>query len=758
MIDEQSVSDPRVGEPLPAVDIVAVDDAVPVVRAKDDVVVLAGSGDGVVDAAAAGLLDGSELIRYTGSLTGDEAAGASQVIVTDSNRDRAHHWRGSQDVVGFTEDDDPDSPDVLREDPADERLPVFGDEGAAPTVAVQVGPVRARATAYGEPFAYRPEDRPYMAVDGDASTAWRVADRADPIGEMIRLDIDEPIDHLTLQQPAGSAAVRHVGTVSVAVDDRPPISVELDASSFEPGGQRVDIEPTSGPSTVTITIESVVVPDLTLGPALAAVGFAEIGTGLEPTVEVVRPPADAVDAIAAAGDAPVSFVLTRLRTRPSDRWRSDPEPAMVREIELPSARSFVPAITVRLDQRAADAVLAQLLGIEGPVATSRLTGVATAAGWHVADGDPATSWITPFSGAVGSALTFRADAPFDSFELVQPSGDHSPITGVRVSGLDAVVPAPDGEGRSTVTLPSPVAAGDVTLEITSIEPRITLDRRYAEPVVLPAAIAELSVGRSSHGARTRSIPGAATTSWRSTASPCRSPCGRPSPNWWPAIPSTPSPAAARRRLDLGAGTHRLTTSKGTGLHVDRIVLADGARAARWPGPDGDGDGLGAADPRGHGRRMRRGLLARARRGVPRGVVGVGRWPRPRPAAARRRWLQRLADRPERRAGRRVDRVDGADAAHDRPPAHRARHPRVCRPRRSRQPGRNVRLVIWARVGDSGHVCRRRGAGAVARAVDRRRPCGSSPRCCSSGRVGGSSPRWPPASWSWSPDGRGWPAR
>ena len=127
------------------------------------------------------------------------------------------------------------------------------------------------------------------------------------------------------------------------------------------------------------------------------------------------------------------------------------------------------------------------------MATGRLTGVATAAGWNVADGDPATSWITPFGGAVGSALTFRADASFDSFELVQPSGDHSPITGVRVSGLDAVVPAPDAEGRGTVTLPSSVAAGDVSLEITSIEPRITLDRRYAEPVVLPAAIAELSV-------------------------------------------------------------------------------------------------------------------------------------------------------------------------------------------------------------------------------------------------------------------------
>ncbi len=50
-------------------------------------------------------------------------------------------------------------------------------------------------------------------------------------------------------------------------------------------------------------------------------------------------------------------------------------------------------------------------------------------------------------------------------------------------------------GAAPSRCPTPVAAGDVTLEITSIEPRITLDRRYAEPVVLPAAIAELSVAR-----------------------------------------------------------------------------------------------------------------------------------------------------------------------------------------------------------------------------------------------------------------------
>ncbi len=293
MVDEQSVSDGRIGEPVPPVELVPVDDPVPVIRAKDDVVIVAGSGDGLIDAAGAGLIDGTELVRYAGTLGDDDldalASSAREIIVTDTNRDRAHHWRGSQDVVGLTEDDDPSSPDVLREDPADERIPVFAD-GADPTVAVQVGPVRARATAYGEPFAYRPENRPFMAVDGDPSTAWVVADRADPVGELIRLDIAEPIDHLTLRQPAGAGAVRHVGHVSIEVDDRPALDVELDDRSFGPDGQPIEIEPTAGPSTMTITIESVVAPDPTIGPALAAVGFAEVDVGLDPSIEVVRPP------------------------------------------------------------------------------------------------------------------------------------------------------------------------------------------------------------------------------------------------------------------------------------------------------------------------------------------------------------------------------------------------------------------------------------------------------------------------------------
>ena len=73
MIDEQSLSDPRVGQPLATVSLVGVSDPVATVRVKDESVVVSGSADGLVDAAAAGVIDGSELVLYSASFEGDGA-------------------------------------------------------------------------------------------------------------------------------------------------------------------------------------------------------------------------------------------------------------------------------------------------------------------------------------------------------------------------------------------------------------------------------------------------------------------------------------------------------------------------------------------------------------------------------------------------------------------------------------------------------------------------------------------------------------
>lgn len=575
--DETRVGDPRIGAALEPVWLVDVEDALGIVRAKDDVVLLVGSGDGVVDAAAAGVIDGSEALVYAAAQPGG-AAPPSRVVVTDSNRDRAHQWRSSQDVVGFTESGGP-STDLLRRDTADQRLPVFaGDDAADQTVAEQRGPVTAVATAYGEPFAYRPESRAAMAIDGRADTAWVVAERWPAAGEAIELAFVEPVSTLRLVQPAtrptGVAPDRWITAVDLVLDGERTQHVEIAEPSHE-DGQLVTLEAPA--STVRVVIGATTAGD-------DAVGFAEIDAGLGPTVEIVRTPTD----WAAPEGTPVDVVVTRLRTDPADRWRADPEPSLRRAVTVP-AGTYDIAVTARLHRRASDAVLGTLLGIGDAGATNRLTGFPAASGWAAIDGDPSTAWTTPFGAVVGQSLTVQrtSGTSLDQLTIVQPADDvHSPITRVTVAdgtaAFEVEVPA-DG----VVTLPRPLTGDVITVVVTAIDTRTTVDRRYGETWVLPAAVSELT------GDGITATPPPATFS-----SPCRDDLLR--------INGTPIAVRVSGRYDaavtgepldvelcdgasltVGAGETIIESTPGahTGIDIDRIVLRSAAAPHRGAPPD-----------------------------------------------------------------------------------------------------------------------------------------------------------------------------
>ena len=341
MVDPTSIADERVGQPINPLTLIDVENEQAVIRAKSRTVVLSGSGDGVVDAAAGGLLDGSEAILYSASLTDadlDRAiADADAVIVTDSNRDRAHHWRGSQDVHGHTEPGGPGD-DVLVATDADQRLGVFEDDAERQTIAVQSGPAGAIASAYGEPFAYRPEDRAVHAVDGDPSTAGSVAAHGDPVGERLRLTLSDTAaerdggETVTLRQIAPAPGGRAITSVRLTIDDARVLDIELDETSFE--GQTISDPSFADMTTLDIEITDVSDGDAALAASRAGVGFAEVDLGRGPTTEVIRVPVDAVT------EGPLAIVLTRLRVDPSDPWRGDPEPALVRSIRTTTPRRF----------------------------------------------------------------------------------------------------------------------------------------------------------------------------------------------------------------------------------------------------------------------------------------------------------------------------------------------------------------------------------------------------------------------------------
>jgi len=494
----------RFGEP--AVNVAEVDMTDPAALVAS--VVLSGSGDGIIDAASAGLLSGYELIRSSGDT--DDLAGAldeaQALIVTDTNRDQARHWRGSQDTRGHTEPGGPDA-DVLTPTAADQRLDVFADDPDLQTIAIQDGPVRAVASSYGEPFAYRPEDRAVMAIDGDPTTAWRVGDHGDPVGERIRLTITDPdatTTSLRLLQPTAPATGRSISTARITVDEAAPLTVALDESSRD-GGQVIEIPPATTASTIDVEIIAVSPGAAPSAAALGGVGFAEIDLGLGVTTEWIRPPIDGTDALATTNDPPpIALVFTRLRVDPTDPWRADPEPQLRRRFEVSTPVRMEANATIRLDRRASDADLARLLepATTGtpPLASSRITGGAAQRGLAAVDGDPATAWVTPFDEAVGASLRFEDLGPLGSSLVIdQRAESSSTITAIRVerSGsavVDADVPAPDVDGRSVVELPPAVAepSGPLTITITAIDARTTIDRRYGDPRTLPAAISELT--------------------------------------------------------------------------------------------------------------------------------------------------------------------------------------------------------------------------------------------------------------------------
>jgi arabinofuranan 3-O-arabinosyltransferase len=586
-LDETALANPTIGEPLPPVELSDVEQPVAMVRAASRVVVLAGSGDGIVDASAAGLLHGDEAILYAADLgagdqnDADQVAAADQVIITDSNRDRAHQWRGTQDVVGFTETGGPQS-DLLQPDTADQRLPVFADQSAVHQTTAAVDGLDIRATGYGEPFAYRPEDRPAMAVDGDPATAWVVSDRADPVGQ--RLEVSGDVTGLSLLQSQQSGASRMISTVRLdfgrAVSDNAGSDniasqdIELDDRSLAGDGQPIDVP--AGATFARITITGVVPRPGASDPGPSAVGFAELGLGAH--AEVVSLPDDtSVDS-----NTPLAVVLTRLRTDPLNRWRSDPEPRVVREFTMPSPREMSATFTLHRNDRAPDDVLNQLAGVETATSNRRLTGDPGSTASHAIDGNPATAWTSPFSDVIGSALTIplNPSGTISSLALSQPNDDsHSLITRVNVTVGEATatvdVPPPDSSGTSTITFPAATAA-QLMLTVADIQPQTTIDRRYAETTVLPVAINEL----------------AAPSIAAPTALPAQAECRRDLVD----IDGVPVPITVDQttlsalragqtvtvhpcdssRVPLASGEHRLTTSPGTasGIDVDRVVLSD----------------------------------------------------------------------------------------------------------------------------------------------------------------------------------------
>lgn len=594
----------------PPVATFGVEDPVPIVRtAPDDrPVLVAGDGDGLVDAAAAGLIDGRSLVLQAN--TASEATlrrlleAGGDLVVTDTYRRRIQTWfyairdtRGPTERAGQTLAD-PTGYD-FRIDPA----PGAGDDER--TVVEHVGGTATATLGGGAP---RPEDRAAVAFDGDTRTAWRIGG-SDPTGNRLRLQVPSGVDadELILVQPQDGPRDRVLTEVAIRVDGGDPVPVALTDESLTPEGQVVAL----GAGVVDeVEIELTGVSAPPFDPALAnAVGFAEVKVGDVRVVERVRVPVPLLETAAESGGAnALDVVLTRLRYEPGARGRQDQERTLERRVELQEDRQFGLSGTLRVNPQAPDdvldALLATDLGAAGIRASSRLAGDLGSRASRAIDASPDTAWRSSFGPGPAETLALALPEATDLADLsvtVRRDEAHSTPGRIRVvaDGVEVgVVDVPDGEGPATVTLPSPDAPVELfTLEFLDVRGRRAVAGDPNPAAFLPIAVTDL---------RGTGIPVAVDGT--TVDDGCRDIVridGESTP-----VRAVGPVVDARRGLELepcdgavalGAGPHTISTELGVdvGLDVDRLVLSSdssgGATAVAARGTDRSRSGTEVLD-------------------------------------------------------------------------------------------------------------------------------------------------------------------
>lgn len=434
ILDERDLAQlPLVG--VPAAAVAQVPDAVAPIRLESlergHVVLVSGTGEGLVAAVDSGLVSPQQVVLYEGAIPDSLRAllDGAPVIVTDSDRARARRWKTVRDNVGFTER--ADGLDRI-DDPSDARLDVLPGEPAR-TTALQVG-ATAWTTGYGNVIAYHPENRAVAAVDGDPTTSWRASAFGAVADEAWTVVLDEPVtsNAVRLLQPVTGDIERRITEIDLVVDGAEPRRIALDATSWVWPGQTVDLGASVQLRRLDITV-------VATSPGESPVGFAEVS--ILPTSEAEPPTVSEIivtdSELAADADlGPVAVVFERLRTDPANVVREDTETTLRRQVSLRAFSGVVGGV-VHLSPRADDlvvdrAVVSLASSANDPqlvaAADTRLPGPVVNRGAAAFDDDLSTAWVTPFGGSVGASVSVVApaiDAMNEIEVVVRADGRHS---------------------------------------------------------------------------------------------------------------------------------------------------------------------------------------------------------------------------------------------------------------------------------------------------------------------------------------------
>ncbi len=325
-------------------------------------VLLSGDGVGIVEAAAAGLIDGDQPILESAvadsTAINDALARGAPVVLTDSNRKRATTFFYTiERDVGATERADRPDPDPTGYDVR------YGPFSTAPpdaqTVAVELGG-QVDASFGGGPE--HPEDRAVHAFDGDPVTAWRPGPY--PVGQWVQVHLDHPaaVPTIRLVTAPGSTQITSVAVIA----DGTRVERPLDGRARSTPGQPIDL-PVSSVTDLRVEITGVDGTDIP--------GIAEVDLGGPIVDEALRIPNDLVSRMSPQDENPLVVLLTREQGDRS-QLRAPNEVEIDRFVDLPRSASFAISGSVLTDPGARPEALCTdpVLTIDGrhvPVRTAR---------------------------------------------------------------------------------------------------------------------------------------------------------------------------------------------------------------------------------------------------------------------------------------------------------------------------------------------------------------------------------------------------
>jgi len=519
-LDESALATPATAPWPPPVAVFPVSDARPIYRAEpaSAPLVLDGSGAGIVAAAAAGLLANNPTIFYAGTLDGHERllreaipAGA-ELVLTDTNQKVVRHWSSENDNIGETL---PAVPGPSTPDPTAQPLQIFAtSDNASETIATYSEAHYVSASSYGNPVAFTPEDRPYMAFDGNPNTAWTTAAFSPAGGQWIQVSLDDPVttDVLDLVQPYLNQPNRWITKVTLTFDGHDSITTTLGDASRGATGQLVRFA-TRSFSTLRITVDSTTWGDRPPAGA-SGVGFAEVGIPGLNIVETMQLPSDLLSSLGSSSlSHRLSIVLTRDRVSPIPP-RTDPELAMTRSFVLPTARTFSVGGTARISALIPDNEIDAILGgpnvFGGAVLGSneRLPGDLNARAVFAFDSNPATFWGPGFDAQAQVGAWMQANlthrVTFDHLNLqVFADREHSVPTELRITTNDGGnvlvhLPAVKDVDKPDAVADMPISFKTLTgsvirFTVEAVRQETTINWYSQQPIVLPFAIASIGL-------------------------------------------------------------------------------------------------------------------------------------------------------------------------------------------------------------------------------------------------------------------------